>query len=110
MGSLRIEQYAGQGLDGRSTLPMPQLPLVAAAEVLTTSGTSAPSVTLDKKTRALFMRNEGATNIAVRLGASVPTDPVALATDASIAAGEARWFSIDPAVAGQDLKLAAIDY
>lgn len=107
MGSLRIEQYSGQGLDHRGSLPLPQLPLCAAAEILVTSGVSAASAVLAKATRVLFVRSTGGTNVAVRYGDGTP---VALVTDASVVDGEGRYFSIDPAMAGKELKLAAIDY
>lgn len=110
MGSLRIEQYAGQALGHRGDLPIPELNLSAAAENLNTSGISAASAVLQKNTRAVFVRSTGGTNVAVRVGNIVPSDPVALVTDASVVNGEGRWFGIPPALAGYDIKIAAIDY
>jgi hypothetical protein len=114
MGALRIEQYSGParefkngGQDGSMTMPMPALPLVAAAELLTTSGTSAASAALNDATRAVYLRNTGATSIAVRVGTGTPT---ALTTDASILASEGRWFGIADSLVGQTIKIAAIDY
>lgn len=117
MGTLRIEQYRGAarefkagGLEATATIPMPTLPVVAAAQTLTTSGASTASTALSVLTRSLFLRNSGSTNIAVRIGDSSGGDPVAVATDASLAAGETRWFGIDNSLLGQTLKIAAIDY
>lgn len=110
MGTLRIEQYVGTADDqSGASMQMPSFQLAAVAQALTTSGTSAASNALNGATRAVFLRNDGATRIAARLGSSVGGDPVAVATDILLVAGETRWLAVPRELIGLALKIAAID-
>jgi hypothetical protein len=110
MSTLRIEQYAGQSLDNKSFMQMPELPPTAIAQVLTSSGTSGVSAVLDSKTRCICVMATGTPAVAFRVGDSASGDPVALETDAVVRDGERVWFGIPAGLFGKNtLKVAVID-
>ncbi|MFZ4687860.1 MAG: hypothetical protein ACOYLS_01350 [Polymorphobacter sp.] len=109
MSEIRIEQYAGGGLDNRGIMQMPQLPMLAQAITLASSAASAASATLNPKTRVLFIRATGG-NVAFRTGDSTGGDPTAVITDVALNDGETRYFALDPSAAVNGaLKIAVID-
>jgi hypothetical protein len=110
VSSVRIEQFAGQSLDGRGMMQMPELPSCAPAQTITSSGASAASAVLSANARCICVRTTGTPAVALRIGASTGGDPVAVASDPSVSDGERVWFGIPPSLIGRtDLKIAVID-
>ena len=112
MSSIRIEQFAGQSLDGRGMMQMPELPACAAAIALTSGATSIASAVLSPRATCICVRVAGTPPVSLRIedSAQASGNPVAVTTDPSVSDGERVWFGIPMELRGKStLKIAVID-
>lgn len=105
MGTIRVEEYAGGGLDGRHIMQMPQLPMLAGQNITGTAASAQAGQALQNNTRAL--RVIGITgNSAFRVSAA---GGAAVGSDTRIDQGQTAWFALDPAQVGKGLFVQVID-
>jgi len=103
MSSIRIEQYAGAGRDERAAVQVPLLPMLAPAEIVSSSASSTRSGLLNPATRLVLIKAIGG-EVAVTIGINA----VAATTDALVSVNESRWFGVDSSQA-EKMTIAVID-
>jgi hypothetical protein len=99
MPDLYISEYARQALDTRGLLPAPEEPPIASQKIAI-SGSSALSAPFNAKTRFVMIHSD--VICSYRVGAA----PTATAADARMAAGDTRFFGVDPGLTA--MRLAVI--